>query len=125
MAKTKAELEAENAALRADLATIGRIFNQEAEDADLCDAYDEAVSAVNAKLQSDFRIPPRGEEHEITVDLKADFAAKVKVFHRDEYDAADKVRYDMTTEEIFRLAGLGDLFDTLNKAGFDLDADVA
>lgn len=124
MAKTKAELEAENIALRADLARVGDLLNAEAEDRSYCEDYDRVMEKVNKEMQSDFRFPPRGEEYEVTVDLSACLAATIKVFDRDEYDARDKVRNDMTTEEIFRLAGLGELFDNLTKAGFDLDADL-
>lgn len=116
--KTIAQLEAEIAQLRADLATAGELFNEAAEDNNLCDEYDETIDRVNAKLKSDFRFTPRGEDQDVRVTLVASIDVTLQVLGRDRLAAQDKVD-GMEDRDVFALAGHGGLFDALDDAGFD------
>lgn len=120
--KTIAQLEAENALLRADLATAAELFNEAAEDNNLCGEYDETLERVNAKLKSDFRFTPRGEDQDVRVTLVASLDVSLKVFARDRCDAQDKVD-DMPDHDVFALAGHGDVADVLKKAGFEFSVE--
>ncbi|SHT54585.1 Uncharacterised protein [Mycobacteroides abscessus subsp. abscessus] len=120
--KTIAQLEAENALLRADLETAGKLFNQAAEDNNLCVEYDETIERVNEELKSGFQFTPRGEDQDIRVTLVASMDVELKVLARDRYGAQDKVD-DMPDRDVFALAGHGDLFDTLKAAGFDFSVE--
>ncbi|OYN81708.1 hypothetical protein [Mycolicibacterium sphagni] len=121
---TKAELELENAKLRADLELAGKTFNEAAEDNGLCDAYDEVVEDLNRQLASGFKFPPRGTDHEVDVELVVTLGTSIKVFARTDYEAEDKARHEMDAEDVFKAAGLSDLFATLYKAGWNLDVEV-
>jgi hypothetical protein len=122
-AKTKAQLEAENAQLRADLAKAGQFFNDAADANDLCEQYDCVVLELNDELVSDYRFTPRGKEQTVSVELTAVRGTTVKVVARDITYAEDRAS-DMSTEGLFGLAGHSDLYAALKAAGFDPSAEV-